>query len=102
MNNKQSLKLLDNAPADVVNLATFYGASSQAGFGSAVVYQQQLANNDLTQLALAKYKYFVGALWERYGADAWLGPWKEVYARKTGIIVELRGITDQDAGCPCR
>jgi hypothetical protein len=51
--------------------------------------------------ALEKYKYFVGDLWERWGEDAWMGPWKEVYARTPGskhdIVAELRGIKDQDA-----
>ena len=37
----------------------------------------------------------------RYGEDAWMGPWKEVYARPAGakpdIVAELRGIADPDA-----
>ncbi len=88
-------------PAYVTDLEAAYGAPSQAGFGSAVFYEPIAANDDLAQAALAKYKYFVGELWERWGEDAWMGPWKEVYARPAGakpdIVAELRGIEDPDA-----
>jgi len=88
-------------PKYVSDLKTAYGAPSQAGFGSAVFYEPLATGASLEQMALDKYKYFVGELWERYGEDVWLGPWREVYVRKPGakpdIIVELRGITDQDA-----
>jgi D-alanyl-D-alanine carboxypeptidase len=88
-------------PAYVTDLEAAYGAPSQAGFGSAVFYEPLQPTDDLTQKALDKYNYFVGELWERWGADAWMGPWKEVYVRPTGakpdIVAELRGITDQDA-----
>jgi hypothetical protein len=56
---------------------------------------------DLEQGALEYYQYFVGDLWARWGEDAWMGPWKEVYAREADtnpdIVAELRGITDFDA-----
>jgi hypothetical protein len=88
-------------PQYVTGLQAAYGAPSQAGFGSAVFFERMKADDDLTQAALAKYKYFTGELWERWGEAAWMGPWKEVYARKPGakadIVAELRGITDQDA-----
>jgi hypothetical protein len=88
-------------PAYVTALEAAYGAPSQAGFGSAVFYEQIKAGADLSQAALAKYKYFTGELWERYGEDAWTGLWKEVYARPAGakpdIVAELRGISDPDA-----
>jgi hypothetical protein len=90
-----------NKPDYVTTLEAAYGAPSQAGFGSAVFYEPIAANDDLAQAALAKYKYFTGELWERYGEDAWMGPWKEVYARPAGakpdIVAELRGIEDADA-----
>ena len=90
-----------NKPAYVTRLEAAYGQPSQAGFGSAVFYESSRAIDDLGKMALAKYKYFVGELWERYGEDAWLGPWKQVYTRPAGakpdIVAELRGITDQDA-----
>ena len=88
-------------PEYVTALEAAYGAPSQEGFGSAVFYEELKATDDLADAALAKYKYFVGDLWERYGEDAWMGPWKEVYARKPGakfdIVAELRGITDRSA-----
>jgi hypothetical protein len=88
-------------PNTVIGLEAAYGASSQAGFGSAVFYEQMRASEDLEKLALEKYRYFVGDLWERYGEGAWMGPWKEVYARMAGlkrdIVVELRNIKDSDA-----
>ena len=88
-------------PAHVTALEAAYGAPSQAGFGSAVFYELMKADDDLAKAALAKYKYFTGDLWERWGEDAWMGPWKEVYNRPTGakpdIVAELRGIADPDA-----
>lgn len=88
-------------PAYVTALEAAYGTPSQAGFGSAVFYEPMVAGDDLTEAALAKYKYFVGELWERYGEEAWMGPWKEVYARPAGarpdIVAELRGIADPAA-----
>jgi hypothetical protein len=83
----------------VTALQAVYGAPSQAAFGSAVFFETTA--NDLEQAALAKYRYFVGELWERYGEAAWLGPWHKVYTRppraKADIVAELRGITDQAA-----
>jgi hypothetical protein len=88
-------------PAYVAALEAAYGPPSQSGFGSAVFHEPIAAGDSLADAALAKYKYFVGELWERYGEDAWKGPWKEVYARATGarpdIVAELSGITDPDA-----
>ena len=71
-----------NKPAYMPALEAAYGAPSQAGFGSAVFYEPILAGDDLAQAALAKYKYFAGDLWERFGAAAWMGQWKEVYIRQ--------------------
>jgi D-alanyl-D-alanine carboxypeptidase len=88
-------------PGYVTALEAAYGAPSQAGFGSAVFFMPMEKDDDLSKAALAAYNYFVGELWERWGEAAWMGPWKEVYARKTGatpdIVAELRGITDIDA-----
>ena len=85
--------------AAVADLEAAYGQPSQAGFGSAVFTEALDASDSLEQAALKKYQYFVGDLWERYGEDAWMGPWKEVYARPAGaeadIAAELRGIDDQ-------
>jgi len=87
-------------PAYVTALEAAYGAPSQAGFGSAVFFEPA-AGEDLAQAALEKYKYFSGEQWERWGEDAWMGPWKEVYARPVGvkpdIVSELHSIADPDA-----
>jgi hypothetical protein len=92
---------LEKKPDYIIQLETAYGAPSQAGFGSAVFYEQKVAANSLEKMSLEKYKYFVGDLWERYGEDAWMGPWKQVYARqattKHDVAAELRGIKDSDA-----
>ena len=88
-------------PDYVSDLEAAYGPPSQAAFGSAVFFDQMKATDSLEQTALEKYKYFAGDLWERYGEDAWLGPWKEVYVRAAGakpdIAAELRSIDDRDA-----
>jgi len=101
MVTKAQLKSDAAKPPYVAALEAAYGAPSQAGFGSAVFYEPISAGDDLAQAALAKYKYFTGELWERWGEDAWMGPWKEVYTRQTGanvdIVAELRGIADPDA-----
>lgn len=88
-------------PECVTALEAAYGAPSQAGLGSAVFFEPLKEGDDLEKAALAKYKYFTGELWERWGEEAWMGPWKEVFARKAGakpdIVAELRGIADPDA-----
>jgi heat shock protein HslJ len=93
--------LMNLKPDYVAKLETAYGTPSQSGFGSAVFFEQVVRSEELEQTALDKYKYFVGELWERYGEDAWMGPWKLVYTRLTGtkhdIVAELRGIQDSDA-----
>jgi hypothetical protein len=93
--------LMNLKPDYVAKLETAYGTPSQSGFGSAVFFEQVVRSEQLEQTALDKYKYFVGELWERYGEDAWMGPWKLVYTRLTGtkhdIVAELRGIQDSDA-----
>lgn len=88
-------------PAYVTALEAAYGPPSQAGFGSAVFYEPDAGIGDLPAWALEKYKFFTGDLWERYGEDAWLGPWRQVYWRPDGvapdIVAELRSIDDADA-----
>ena len=101
MTTSQEPKTEPAKPAYVTDLEAAYGAPSQEGFGSAVFYEKIKAGDDLTDAALAKYKYFTGELWERWGEDAWMGPWKEVYAREAGakhdIVAELKSIQDIDA-----
>ncbi len=88
-------------PDAVAALEAIYGPPSQAGFGSAVFYDPLAPGVDLEQAALARYQFFVGDLWERYGADAWMGPWQRVYFRPAGaprdIVAELRALTNRDA-----
>lgn len=101
MENKGSMEGERKKQAWETLLEAAYGAPSQAGFGSAVFCEQLRASDDLADAALARYRFFVGDLWARYGEDAWMGPWKEVYSRPSGakpdIVAELRGITDPDA-----
>jgi hypothetical protein len=85
----------------VARLEAAYGGPSQAGFGSAVFHEDLPDSKGLPQATLSVYRAFVGALWERYGEQAWMAPWKEVYARQPGtkpdVVTELRGIADHDA-----
>lgn len=78
-----------------------YGAPGEAGFGSAVFHEILKGSDDLPQAAKVKYRTFVGQLWDRFGEEAWMGPWKEVYVRdpatRPDIAAELRGIGDPDA-----
>lgn len=84
----------------IAQLVKSYGSPSQAGFGSAVFDEALDPAANLAAAAREKYKYFVGELWERYGEEAWLGPWREVYYRPAGtapgIVAELRAINDRD------
>ena len=88
-------------PDYVTRLEAAYGGPSQSGFGSAVFHATLKDGDDLSQAALARYRTFVGPLWERYGEAAWMGPWRVVYARAPGanpdIEAELRGIADREA-----
>ena len=88
-------------PDYVQRMEAVYGAPSQRGFGSAVIYQTLQPSENLEQAALAKYRYFVGSLWERFGEEAWMSAWKQVYTRPAGakpdIVAELRSIADPDA-----
>lgn len=88
-------------PDAVAVLEAAFGPPSQAGFGSAVFFDPLAPDADLEQAALARYQFFVGDLWERYGADAWMGPWQRVYSRPAGaardIVAELRALANRDA-----
>ena len=88
-------------PSYVTTLEKIYGAPSQNGFGSAVFFEKSKPAGNLEKMALEKYEYFVGKLWEQYGKDAWMGPWKQVYTRAAGvkpaIVAELRSIKGSDA-----
>lgn len=85
----------------VSQLEAAYGPPSQQGFGAAVFHEVLRPTDDLVAAALDRYRYFVGPLWHRYGEQAWMGPWREVYSRSRGagrdIVAELRAIEDRDA-----
>jgi hypothetical protein len=88
-------------PKEVKGLEAAYGPPSQSGFGSAVFYEQLKSGSDLQQAGLDKYRYFVGELWERFGEEAWLSAWRQVYTRPAAtrhdIVAELRSIRDPEA-----
>ena len=88
-------------PGYVSELEAVFGPPSQAGFGSAVFFDLVPQSDDLAEAALAYYQFFVGEAWAKLGAEAWMGPWQEVYARPIGgernIVTELGAITDRSA-----
>jgi hypothetical protein len=91
----------ETKPDYVLALEKAYGPPSQEGFGGATFFEVVETDDDLEELAKKYYQHFVGELWERWGEEAWMGPWKEVYAResdaKHDIVKELQGIKDSDA-----
>ena len=88
-------------PEYVFEMEAAYGVPSQNGFGSAVFFEKLDPDDSLEAVALQKYKFYVGESWERFGEDAWLSPWKEVFNREHGaehnIVYELQSISDRDA-----
>lgn len=92
---------MSGKPEYVTRLEAVYGAPSQAGFGSAVFCAEVMGGNSLEEAALDSYRTFLGPLWERFGEDAWMGPWQMVYSRpphsKQQIVGELKNITEQNA-----
>ena len=85
----------------LAKLEAAYGPPSQQGFGGAVFHEVLQPADDLATAALAKYRHFVGPLWSRFGEQAWMGPWREVYARPSGarrdVVAELRANEDRAA-----
>ena len=88
-------------PQYVTDLVNLYGAPSQEGFGSAVFYEVIESGINLETVALKYYQHFVGKLWERFGQDAWMSVWKQIYTRpdngKPDIMTELTAIADPNA-----
>lgn len=82
-------------------LAAVYGGPSAEGFGGAVFARPLGPEDDLEAAAQAVYQDFVGELWERWGEEAWMGPWRQVHGRpedaEADIVAELQGIEDADA-----
>lgn len=98
MSDAKKSKAEANKPDYVVDLEKAYGPPSDAGFGSAVFFEVAADGDDLEELAQKYYEHYVGAKWQEWGEDTWMGPWKEVYVRKAGakhdIAKELMGVDD--------
>ncbi len=88
-------------PEYAAALEAAYGAPSQAAFGSAVFCEPLPSTVSLEHAALERYRFFTGKLWDRYGEDAWMGPWRQVYSRPVSsrgdIAAELRALEDRGA-----
>jgi hypothetical protein len=95
------LNKYSHASKYVQDLITLYGPPRQLGFGSAVFYEEIEPDSDLEKIALGYYQYFLGDLWNRFGEEAWMSSWREVYSRNTegkpDILAELNEITDSEA-----
>lgn len=82
-------------------LAAVYGGPSAEGFGGAVFARPLGPEDELEAAARAVYQDFVGELWERWGEEAWMGPWRQVHDRpeeaEADIVAELKGIEDAEA-----
>jgi hypothetical protein len=87
-------------PDYVLKMEAAYGAPSQNGFGSAIFFEEIDQDEKLETASMQKYQHYMGDLWERFGEEAWLSQWKEVYKRKAGlqhnIVSELQGISELD------
>ena len=95
-----NMRFKPTKPKYLLLMETAYGSPSQNGFGSAVFFETIDSDEPLEKAALQRYKYFVGETWDRFGEDAWMSGWKQVYTRQKGanhdIVAELRGIEDWD------
>lgn len=95
-----NMRFKPTKPKYLLLMETAYGPPSQNGFGSAVFFETIDSDEPLEKAALQRYKYFVGETWDRFGEDAWMSGWKQVYTRQKGanhdIVAELRGIEDWD------
>lgn len=92
----------DGKPESVIDLEKVYGSASQNAFGSSVFYDPaKNLEESLEEAALAKYQYFAGETWDRYGDENWLGEWSQMYQRSASterdIVAELRAIADSRA-----
>ena len=101
MTESKKSKARAERPDYVMDLEAAYGPPSEEGFGAAVFFETLAQDAELEEAAKAQYQHFVGKLWEQWGEEAWMTPWKEVYARKAGqkrdVVKELKGIEDDAA-----
>jgi len=87
-------------PPYVIALETYYGPPSQSGYGSTVLFTSPVEDRRaLERLAKASYRFFVGALWDKWGEQAWMGRWRLLYERSGAgnIADELRQLSDPAA-----
>lgn len=69
-------------------LIAVYGPAGSTGLGSAVFQQDAVSAESLEDAALAQYRQFVGASWEKREAN-WRAGFREIYRRPPG---DTRGI----------
>ena len=63
-------------------LGAVFGGPSSSAWGSAVFVDRVDLRADLEKQALAAYCAFIGALWERFGEQAWMSAWRLVQTRE--------------------
>lgn len=76
------------------HLETVFGGPSDDAFGSAVFRRALPGDAALEPLAREIYRDFVGELWDRLGADAWLAPWSLAAARAQGSAQSVVDLLD--------
>lgn len=70
-------------------LETAFGRPSNAAWGSAVFFETDIEDGELSSRAIQYYRNFVGDLWQRFGEAAWMSGWALVLARRgSGDIVK--------------
>lgn len=88
-------------PSFVTDLEQFYGGPSKSAYGSAVFFEPGIEAEHLENDSLAKYQYFCGDTWTRFGEENWLTNWSQVFARtdnsQRDIVTELSSLDDRDA-----
>jgi hypothetical protein len=86
-------------PDYVRTLEAVFGGPNQSGFGSTVLFATARDRGELVRLAREAYRHFMGALWERWGEAAWMGPWRLIHERASGrdVLAELTALEDPQA-----
>jgi hypothetical protein len=90
----------ESRPDYVSALEKIFGAPNQNAFGSSVFFVPAAEQStSLEADGFAKYKFFVGEVWERLGEENWKNGWSMVYARDVqaspDIVAELRSLPDR-------
>jgi hypothetical protein len=85
----------------IADLERVYGKANDTGFGSAVFPAATGAPASADSVALQHYRAFLGSKLTPEREAAWMGAWKQVYARPAGqpgdILAEMAAITDPEA-----